>query len=350
MGARDPKFHCEPLATLGDCLALCGRSVSASGTAGRTVDVDHYEKEEVHLVEVDAEGRYRSSEVFATSHLGDAVVRLYERYAQLLPEGPARARAAATVRSVAAMPGPVELDRLAGAYAPAVEVVDHRILGTWSAHGAEELLRHWRSWFDLADVTIRFDDILGARPDALLWRATSFGTDRAGGGAWEAQILRLLVFGADGHVTRSEMFDVDGEAEALARFDELTSEPSLARFVVPSRPVKKSVRRVRQNAATANAARVEAAIAARDFDGIAACFADLCEVIDHANGATYDREGTLTTWRSLLRVRDATYRQEPLATLGDSLALCRQCTSAPGVAGKRFDVGAYEIEIGRAHV
>src|SRR5262249_26867672 len=103
-------------------------------------------------------------------------------------------------------------------------------------------------------------------------------------------------------------------------------------------------RRVRQNAATANAARVEAAIAARDFDAIAACFVDLCEVIDHANGATYDREGTLTTWRSLLKVRDATYRQGPPATPGNSLALCRQCTSAPGVAGKRFDVGAYEIE------
>src|SRR5262249_22864941 len=78
MGARDPKFHCEPLATLGDCLALCGLSVSASGTGGRTVDVGPYEKEEVDLLEVDAEGRYRSSEVFASDHLGHAVVRLYE--------------------------------------------------------------------------------------------------------------------------------------------------------------------------------------------------------------------------------------------------------------------------------
>src|SRR5262245_16143670 len=221
MGARDPKFHCEPLATLGDCLALCGLSVSASGTAGRTVDVGHYEKEEVHLVEVDAEGRYRSSEVFASSHLGDAVVRLYERYAELLPEGPERDRATATVPSVAAPWGPVELDRLAGAFAPAMVVVDHRILGTWSARGAEAWLQQWRAWLELVDATVRFDDILGLRPDALLCRATGFGTDRAGGGAVEMQTLPLSVFGPDGHVTRIELFETDGEAEALARFDEL---------------------------------------------------------------------------------------------------------------------------------
>src|SRR5262249_45763961 len=112
----------------------------------------------------------------------------------------------------------------------------------------------------------------------------------------------------------------------------------------PSRPAKKSIRRVRSNAATANAARVEAAIAVRDFDAIAACLADPCDVIDHPNGATYDREGALAAWRALPSVQDATYREEPLATLGDSLALCRQYASAPGLTGKTFDVGAYEIE------
>src|SRR5262249_39441049 len=102
--------------------------------------------------------------------------------------------------------------------------------------------------------------------------------------------------------------------------------------------------RVPPNAATANAARVKGAIAARDFDAIAACLAERCDVIDHPNGATYDREGALAAWRSVLSVQDATYREEPLATLGDSLALCRQYASAPGMTGKRFDVGAYEIE------
>ena len=46
-------------------------------------------------------------------------------------------------------------------------------------------------------------------------------TPRAGGGAWEVQSFPLSVFGADGDVTRIELFDVDHEIEALARFDEL---------------------------------------------------------------------------------------------------------------------------------
>jgi hypothetical protein len=39
------------------------------------------------LSESDEHGRLRLSEVFATDHLGDAVARLYERHAALLPKG-----------------------------------------------------------------------------------------------------------------------------------------------------------------------------------------------------------------------------------------------------------------------
>ncbi|MGH9670631.1 MAG: hypothetical protein ACRD3A_11035, partial [Terriglobales bacterium] len=57
---------------------------------------------QIILIEADAQGRHRRQEAFAADRLGDAVARLYERYADLLPDGPARARAAATARSVAA--------------------------------------------------------------------------------------------------------------------------------------------------------------------------------------------------------------------------------------------------------
>src|SRR5262249_48272510 len=150
-------------------------------------------------------------------------VRLYERYAELLPEGPARARAAVAPRSVAAMPGPVDLDRLAGAYAPAMEGVDHRVLGAWSGRGAEAHLRHWRSWLQPADSASRFEDVLGLRTDALVCRTTYFGTDRAGGGTFEGEMLTLWAFGADGRWTRVEVFDVDHATEALARFDGLAT-------------------------------------------------------------------------------------------------------------------------------
>src|SRR5262249_55099983 len=174
----------------------CRLSVSASGTAGRTLDVGPYEKEEVDLLEVDTEGRYRSSEVFASRHLGDAVVRLYERYAELLPDGPARARAAAIARSTALSLRPFD-DHYAEALAPGIEQVDHRILGTWSARGAEEFLRHWRSWLDLADVAQCDDDILALEPDALLVSRMARGTDRASGGAHPGQVLPPLTLPLD---------------------------------------------------------------------------------------------------------------------------------------------------------
>jgi hypothetical protein len=109
--------------------------------------------------------------------------------------------------------------------------VDHRLLGLPSACGAEAALRRNRAMFELADdLTIRPDDVLGSRSDVILWRATLSGTDRASGGAFEMAGLHLRVFGADGLQTRLEMFDPDREAEALARFDELTAGPPPARF------------------------------------------------------------------------------------------------------------------------
>src|SRR5262249_40362475 len=144
VGARDPAHQHEPLATLGDALALCRVSWSASGLASGRFDIGAYEMERFHVIEVDAQGRRRWGGGFAVGHLGHAIVRLYERYAELLPDGPARARAAATARSVAVMmtrPG----ERRQLPLAPAIEQADHRILGTWSARGTEEFLRHWRS-------------------------------------------------------------------------------------------------------------------------------------------------------------------------------------------------------------
>jgi class 3 adenylate cyclase/tetratricopeptide (TPR) repeat protein len=338
----DAAYRSEPLASLGDSLALCHYRMSASGAAGKKFDVGDfgaYEIENIILVEVDEQGRRRRCEVFAVDHLSDAVARLYERYAELLPAGPERERAAATARSVAARVGRFDLDRYATLLAPAVEVIDHRILGTWSARGAEEYLRHWRSLLDVAsDVALRDDDVLALKPDAFLVRHTHVGSERAGGGTYERHCLGLRVVGADGLVTRVEYFDADRDAEALARFDELTAELPLAGAT------DRIERRVRPNAATANAARTDAAIAARDADALPMLLADRYDFVDHFNKVEYGREEVLRQWRSTFRAQDLTYRDESLATLGDSLALCRLSVSASGVAGGKFDVGAYETD------
>ena len=56
-------------------------------------------------------------------------------------------------------------------------------------------------------------------------RRTFSGTDRAGGGAFERQFIQLWIFASDGLIVRIEYFDIDRDDEALARFDELTTEP-----------------------------------------------------------------------------------------------------------------------------
>ena len=208
-------------------------------------------------------------------------------------------------------------------------------------------MRGLRALIELTDDTaLRVDDVLGLRSDAVLKRETSFGTDRASCGAYERHFLQLWVFGADGLLTRLEWFAADRAADALARFDELTDEveatakhPSVSplgkgRTKEASPPPAQPVRRVRANAATANAVRAEAAIAARDGDAFPTLFADNSHTVNHSTGIEYDREGALITWLSVMRAKDLTYRLEPLATLGNSLALCRQLVSASGVAGE----------------
>jgi class 3 adenylate cyclase/tetratricopeptide (TPR) repeat protein len=339
--AQDGTLRVEGLATLGNSLALGRQWVSASGVTGSEVDVGPYEVVSVILGEVDGEGRRTRTEIFAPDKLGDAIARLYERYAEILPDGPARDRAAATARSIAAKTR-FDPDRWAGALAPGFESVDHRTLGTWSAHGAEEMLQHMRPLLDLSDVAVRVDDILALRLEAFLVRRTLFGTDRASGGSWDGPYIVLEVFGSDGLLTRKEFFDASREAEAFARFDELTAEAGkLASHVAQRRD-----RRVRANAATANLARCEAAIAARDADALPALLADEAETTDHTTGVVYDRQGALGSWRALLQAKHPTLVAEPLATLGDSLVLCRESTSASGFVGRTFDVGPYErVEI-----
>src|SRR5262249_24315769 len=161
-------------------------------------------------VEVDEQGRMRRTEVFGEHMLGDAVARLYERYAELLPDGSARARAAVTARAAAKLlRGRFDPGRVATAFASDIEYVDHRLLGTWSGHGAEAVLQHNRALRELSDdLAISVDEILSLEPDAFLIRRTHGGTARDGGGIYERPFISLAVFGPDGLAARLEYFDV----------------------------------------------------------------------------------------------------------------------------------------------
>src|SRR5262249_33317389 len=90
----------QTLGTLGGFVAPCRQRITGSGATGEKFDIGAYEVELFVLVEADNQGRRRRTEVFAADRLGDAIVRLYERHAELLPAGPARDRPAITARSV----------------------------------------------------------------------------------------------------------------------------------------------------------------------------------------------------------------------------------------------------------
>jgi hypothetical protein len=74
---------------------------------------------------------------------------------------------------------------------------------------------------------------------------------------------------------------------------------------------------------------VDAAIAARDAD-VPPLFAHDVEAVHHPTGTTYDRRITRLRPRAFLRAKDGTFVHEPLATLGESLALFRRSASASG--------------------
>jgi class 3 adenylate cyclase/ketosteroid isomerase-like protein len=335
---RGGGFRLEPLGTLGSSLALCRQSWTGTASTGPDFEVGAYQRDGFCVIEADAQGRIERSEVFAPDRLGDAIARLYERYAEGLPAGPERTRAAATARSVALVPRafPSDLDALAAVLAPDVEFVDHRPLGLPSRRGAQEFLAHQGTLFELAnDLAVSIDDVVALGPDALLGRWINSGRLRVGGGDFEREFLFLDVYGADGLLRRRELLGTDRVGEALARFDELTAGPMVARPVPP---------RVRPNAAVANVRRFEAALAARDTDAFEELLAEDAVMVEHPMGGEFDRTQLLRVWHTFLAAEDLAVAYEPLATLGDSLALCRQSLSASGVTRGGFDVGPYERE------
>ncbi len=332
--SRDPHYEAEPLATLGDFLVLARRHTSASGGGGGRFDVGAYENDALELFEVDASGKTSRTEVFAADKLGAAVARLYERHAELLPEGHERERAAATARSLAGWNGPIDADRLATTVTPSMEMVDHRNLGTWSTRGAAEFLDHTRLQTELAiGFTGRTDGVLALAPDALLVRCAYFGIARDSGGAFENVLLQLFAFGADGLIARGELWEPDLDAAALARFDELVAESTSSR--VP--------RRVQPNAASAAAERMSAAIEGNDAAAVSGLVRPDYTEIDHPTGSMYGKAEALASVVRFMRSENVSYHMEPLATLG-RLLLSRRRIRASGARGQRFDVGEYENE------
>jgi class 3 adenylate cyclase/tetratricopeptide (TPR) repeat protein len=90
-------------------------------------------------------------------------------------------------------------------------------------------------------------------------------------------------------------------------------------------------RRVRPNAATANLDRFDAAIAARDLGALVALLGDEFQYRT-MSGIEVGREAASRRFAALLRAHDLRVLREVLATLGESLALCRTTLSLRALA------------------
>ncbi|MFI5315366.1 MAG: AAA family ATPase, partial [Myxococcota bacterium] len=304
-----------PIATLGESLALVQRSTSfAELEIDEAVRFGAVERDDFALVEVDAQELAQRIEFFAGYELGAAVTRLFERHAELLPQGAEAVRTAATARALAKMLGPADLERWASEFAPEIEFVDARSAGLGVLRGVDAVRHGMRGLFDRSvDFAVKTRAVLALRADALVVSWTSSGRRRDGDGAFERELCQLFAFGADGRLERWEQFEAGREAEALARFDAL------------ARPM----RRLTPNAATAHMARFDAACAARDAAAVTAHCSDSWQGVHHASGAVYAWARALPDIQSLLQTERATLVHEPLASLGDSLALARRSLIAP---------------------
>ena len=349
--SRDPHYEVEPSRRSASVWCSSGVAPVRAETPAAATTSARTRTRRSQLVEVDEDGRVRSHEVFAADRLGAAIARLYERYAELLPEGPERARAAGIARSIRAYDGPVDPDHLATVLASSYRVVDHRVLSTWSARTAEEHVTHWRLQRDLApDFAHRFEDVLACDAQAIVGRLSAFGTARESGGPFENRVCVLLRFGADGRVTRVDVFEAEHEAEALARFDALATggaeaEEPLAHVAPWSG--RFALRASKTNAASAALDRWQAAYdtASRSGDWGAAralCAADF--VFDDRRRLARlsgDRELFIAANRERAAI-GARPRRRPIGVAGDRVAIETFLWSG-GPSGGRFEIEYLDV-------
>jgi hypothetical protein len=327
----DPIYRVEPLATLGPSLLLARRHLAASGVSSGAYDIGAYETDTIQSIEVDDQGLFRRSEVFAADALGDAVARLYERYAEQLPAGPARERAATTARAVTAMLTRSVEHRVEDLTDPDLQVVDHRTVGIGSMRGLAVASR-WLGATDelMGEKRFRVDDVLALSADAFLRRTTTSGKGRASGGDFDISNWGLSLFGPDGRHARFELFDVGHEAEALARFDELVGTGGgLADVRAGAAPLPEPWF---ANSAWRSLDRTIRCFNARDWDGMTATYAPEHRMDDRRRLMRIEgaRRQFFENERWLFDLPGSAFRAELLASRGDRLAVARVSFTAGG--------------------
>ena len=112
----------------------------------RSFDVGPFENIGIQVAEVDDASLVIRSDLYSERQLGVAIIRLYEWYAESLFESVSAERAHTTAKAITAMKMLPDVDALRTVLTADVQMRDYRHkVSTWSAEGAEGVVRHFDS-------------------------------------------------------------------------------------------------------------------------------------------------------------------------------------------------------------
>jgi hypothetical protein len=196
--------------------------------------------------------------------------------------------------------------------APGWVNIDHR-RGRAFAPGDLEAYLH-ATWDLAPDVNVYVEAVHRLSNRGGLVTHCARGSSQEGFDAESREVI-LLTFEAD-MVNHFEVFDEADLDAAIARFEELQSQPQAPRL---------------ENSASATHARLTACVAAHDWNALSEILADDIAIDDRRrvvnSGITYGRDAAIANMGGVIDVGLTNVSSTVLATRGDRLDLCRTCIS-----------------------
>ncbi|WP_231986256.1 nuclear transport factor 2 family protein [Mycobacterium sp. E2479] len=274
-------------------------------------DPDAVQFDVLQVLEFDTDERVAAAVIFDLDDIDAAFAELDARY--VADEAAAHARTWSVITDTYAAFNRHDLTKADWA------VVDHRRVALFASSNMVASVR--ASWEQTPDLSIRIEAVHRISAVGAVVTHIAHGTSPDGFDA-EWRMIQVLTLQGD-HIGGCELFDeVDLDA-ALARFEELQTEP---------RQVENAASRVEQS--------ILASFVVRDWDAMAGLIADDIRVDDRRRvvnaGAYLGRDAEIASLRALAGVGVTNMTAMTIATRGQRLVLSRHCVwdhwSGPGTS------------------